>query len=137
MALLIASLHKLTDSYMKRAKNKDVAVKMCSEILLRSKEVVKKYLWEGEDICRFYVAPMYPILSKELLWWNTIIKERMMAITSLVRPWKIVFTRNIAQEVFDLLNVTIVKGNYGNIARGTRCVDTENQFDGTSKGYFI
>ena len=94
---------------MKRAKNKDVAAKICSEILLRSKEVVKKYLWEGEDVCMFYVAPMYPILSKELLRWNTIIKRRMKAITSLVRPWKIVFTRNIAQEVFDLLKLSSCK----------------------------
>lgn len=123
MASLIVSLHELTESYMKRAKNKDVAAKICSEILLRSKEVVKKYLWEGEDVCMFYVAPMYPILSKELLRWNTIIKRRMKAITSLVRPWKIVFTRNIAQEVFDLLKLTIVKGNYGKVVRSTRCVD--------------
>ena len=123
MASLIVSLHELTESYMKRAKNKDVAAKICSEILLRSKEVVKKYLWEGEDVCMFYVAPMYPILSKELLRWNTIIKRRMKAITSLVRPWKIVFTRNIAQEVFDLLKLTIPKGNYGKVVRSTRCVD--------------
>ena len=95
MASLIVSLHELTESYMKRAKNKDVAAKICSEILLRSKEVVKKYLWEGEDVCMFYVAPMYPILSKELLQWNTIIKRRMKAITSLVRPRKIMFTRNV------------------------------------------
>ena len=119
MASLIGSLHELTESSCK----KDVAAKICSEILLRFKEVVKKYLWEGEDVFMFHVAPMYPILSRELLRWDTIIKRRMKAITSLVRSWKIVFTRKIAQEVFDLLKLTIVKGNYGKVVRSTRCVD--------------
>ena len=56
---------QFTESYMKRAKNKDVAAKMCSEIILRVKEVVKEYLWEGEDVCMFYVAPMYQIFCTQ------------------------------------------------------------------------
>ncbi|CAB4025608.1 Hypothetical predicted protein, partial [Paramuricea clavata] len=124
MASLIVDLHKLTNDYIKRAKNRDVAGKICSEIILRSKEVVKKYLWEGEDACMFYVAPLYPIISRELLRWNIMIKRRMKAITSLARPWKICFSRNMAQEVFDLLKLTILKGNFGNLARSTRCVDS-------------
>lgn len=123
MASFIVGLHDLTNDYIKGAKNKDIAGKICSEVLTRSKEVVKKYLWEGEDACMFYVAPMYPMLSRELLRWNKIVHRRMKAITSLARPWKIFFIRNMAQEVFDLLKQTVLKGNYGTVAKSTRCVD--------------
>ena len=123
MASLIVQLHELTNEYIKRAKNKDIAGKICSEILLRSREVAKKYLWDGENACMFYVAPLYPILSRELLQWNNIIKRRMKAITSLARPWKIEFFRNMPREVFDLLKLTVLKGNYGKVARSTKCVD--------------
>ena len=80
MASLIVQLHELTNEYIKRAKNKDIAGEICSEILLRSREVAKKYLWDGGNACMFYVAPLYPILSRELLQWNNIIKRRMKAI---------------------------------------------------------
>jgi hypothetical protein len=71
------------------------------------------------------VAPLYPIISRELiLWWNIMIKRRMKAITLLACPWKICFSRNMAQEVFDLLKLTILKGNFGNLARSTQCIDS-------------
>jgi hypothetical protein len=55
MASLIVQLHELTNKYIKHAKNKDITGKICSEILLRSREVAKTYLWDGENACMFYV----------------------------------------------------------------------------------
>ena len=120
----MVGLHELVDDYLKRSKDKNTAGKICSEILIRSKEVAKKYLWEGEDSCLFHVAPIYPILSRELLRWNNLVKRRMRAVTSLARPWKIFFVRTMAQEVFDLLKLTILKGKYGTLTKTTCCVDS-------------
>ena len=62
MASLIVSLHDLIDNYIKKAKDREMAGKIGSEVLMRSKEVAKKYLFEGEDACMFHVMQIYPIV---------------------------------------------------------------------------
>ena len=49
MASLIVSLHDIVDNYIRKSKDREKACKIGSEVLLRSKEVAKKYLFDGED----------------------------------------------------------------------------------------
>ena len=53
MASLIVNLHDLVDNHTKKPKDREKAGKIGSEVLLRSKEVAEKYLFEGEDACMF------------------------------------------------------------------------------------
>ena len=64
MASLIVKLHEVVKDYINSAKSVDIAGKIRSEVLVRSKEVVKKYMWEGEDACEFHVALLYPIVAR-------------------------------------------------------------------------
>jgi hypothetical protein len=93
-------------------------------LILRSKEVAKKYLFEGEDACMFYVSQIYPMVSRELVRWTKIVAKRMKPRSSLSNPWSVKFSRNMPQEVFDLLKLTILKGHYGFVSKTTSCVET-------------
>ena len=114
-------MHELVNVYINSSQNKELAAKIGSEILERSREMANKYLWEGEDVCRFYVAQIYTIVAKELVHWNTIVHWRMKP--SLALPWKVQFARNMPQEEFDLLELIVLEGNYGSVVKKTRCVE--------------
>ena len=93
-------------------------------MLLRSKEVAKKYLFEGKDACMFHVSQIYPIVSRELLRWNKIVIRRMKQTSSMANPWGVQINRNMPEEVFNLLKLTVQKGNYGKLAKKTSCLVT-------------
>ena len=103
MASLIVNLHEIINDYIKNARDKELAGKIASEVLVRSKEVVKKFMFIGEDSCMYHVAHLYPMVSRELLWWNLIARRRMKATTSLAHPWQVIIARNMHEEVFNLL----------------------------------
>ena len=124
MASLIVNLHDVVDNYIKKSKDREKAGKIGSEVLLRSKEVAKKYLFEGEDACMFYVSQIYPMVSRELVRWTKIVAKRMKPRSSLSNPWGVKFSRNMPQEVFDLLKLTLLKGHYGIVSKKTCCVET-------------
>ena len=102
MASLIVPLHDLVNKYLRKAKNKDVAGKIASEVLTRCKEVAKKYILQGEDACMYHIALIYPIVSRELVRWNKIITRRMKPTPSLANPWGIQVVRNMPQEIFSV-----------------------------------
>ena len=119
IASLIVNLHEIINDYIKNARDKKLAGKIASEVLLRSKEVVKKFMFIGEDSCMY----LYPMVSRELLWWNRIASRRMKAVPSLAHPWQVVIVRNMHQEVFNLLKLTVIQGKYGTVAKKTKCVE--------------
>ena len=123
MASLIVNLHEIINDYTKHAKDKELAGKIASEVLLRSKEVVKKFIFVGEDSCMYHVANLYPMVSRELLWWNRIASRRMKATTSLAHPWQVCIVRNMHEEIFNLLKLTVIKGDYGTVVKKTKCVE--------------
>ena len=98
-------MEELVNCYVKcSAQNKGLVPKIGSEILELSREVAKKYLCVGEDVCMFYVAQIYPIVSTELIHWNKIVCRRMKPMTSLYLPCKVKFTtRNMRLEILFLL----------------------------------
>lgn len=49
---------------------------------------------------------------------------RMKWRSSLANPWGLICRRDMPQEVFDLLKLTLLKGNYEKIAKKTSCVET-------------
>lgn len=124
MASLMVGLHELVNDYIKKANNREIAGKIGSEVLLRSREVAKKYLFDGEDVCMFHVTQIYPIVSRELLRWNKIVIRRMKPTPSLANPWAVQVNRNMPEEVFSLLKLTLLKGKYGELAKNTNCVET-------------
>ena len=67
MASLLVNLLEVVESYIKNAKDKDIAGKIGSEVLERSRQVIKKYKFTPEDACIFHVAELYPMLSRELI----------------------------------------------------------------------
>ena len=123
MALLIVNLHEIINDYIKNARDKELAGKIASEVPVRSKEVVKKFMFIGEDSCMYHVANLYPMVSRELLWWNRIARRRMKATTSLAHPWQVIIVRNMHKEVFNLLKLTVMQGEYGTVAKNTKCVE--------------
>ena len=121
MASLLVNLHEVVESYIKKAKDRDIAEKIGSEVLERSRQVIKKYKFTPEDACLFHVAELYPMLSRELHRLLKIIHRRMKTSTVLSHPWSIRVIRNMPKELFELLRQTILTGNYGILARKTRC----------------
>ena len=117
------NLHEVVESYIKNAKDKDIAGKIGSEVLERSRQVIKKYKFTPEDACIFHVAELYPMLSRELHRLLKIIHRRMKTSTVLSHPWSIRIVRNMPKELFELLKQTILTGNYGILARKTRCLE--------------
>jgi hypothetical protein len=114
----------VVDSYIKKSNDREKAGKIGSEVLLTSKEVAKKYLFEGEDACMFHVSQIYPMVSRELVRWTKIVAKRMKPRSSLSNPWGVKLSRNMPQEVFNLLKLTILKGHYGIVSKNTSCVET-------------
>ena len=123
MASLLVSLHEVVEEYIKKAKDKDLAGKIGTEVLERSRQVAKKYLFTPEEACKFHVAEIYPILSRELLHCTKIIRRRMKSSTTLSHPWQIRIVRNLPLEIFELLKETILRGAYGNIVKQTKYVE--------------
>ena len=120
MASLIVKLHELVTDYIKKANNQEIAGKIGTEVLLRSKEVVKKHMWKGEDACMFHVALLHPIVSRELIQWNKIAIRRMKASTPSSHPWQICFSRDVPTEVYNVLKLSLLTGKYGDVLRSTR-----------------
>ena len=58
MASLLVNLHEVVESYIKKAKDRDIAEKIGSEVLERSRQVIKKYKFTPEDACLFHVAEL-------------------------------------------------------------------------------
>jgi hypothetical protein len=108
MASLVVKLHEIVNEYIKKANDKELAGKIGSEVLLRSKEVVKKYMYVGEDACMYHVAELYPMVSRELLCWTRIACRRMKAATCLAHPWQVCIVRNMHEEIFNLLRLTVI-----------------------------
>ena len=77
----------------------------------------------GEDSCMYHVANLYPMVSRKLLWWNRIPRWRMKAITSLPYPWQVIIVRNMHEEVFNLLKLTVIQGEHGTVAKNTKCIE--------------
>lgn len=123
MASLIVKLHDLVQDYIKSSKNVDVAGKIGAEVLLRSKEVVKKHMWEGEDACAFHVALVYLMVARELARWDKIASRRMKSSTRHLRPWQICFSRDVPVEEYDVLKLTVLTGKYGVVFKRTRNVE--------------
>lgn len=123
MASLIVKLHDVVKDYIKSAKNVDIAGKIGAEVLLRTKEVVKKHMWEGEDACAFHVALLYPIVARELTRWNKIATRRMKSSTRSSQPWQICFSRDVPVEEYKVLKLTILTGKYGVVFKSTRNVE--------------
>ncbi len=69
MASLIVNLHELVNGYVKKAHNKELAGKIGSEVLLRARQVAKKYMYDSENACMNHVTEIYPIVSRELKRW--------------------------------------------------------------------
>ena len=86
MASLLVKLHEVVESYIKNAKDKDIAGKIGSEVLERSRQVIKKYKFTPEDACIFHVDELYSMLSRELHRLLKIIHRRMKTSTALSRP---------------------------------------------------
>ena len=123
MASLIVKLHELVTDYIKKANNQEIAGKIGTEVLLRSKEVVKKHMWVGEDACMFHVALLHPIVSRELIQWNKIAIRRMKASTPSSHPWQICFSRDVPTEVYNVLKLSLLTGKYGDVLRSTRSLE--------------
>ena len=113
MASLLVSLHEVVEKYIKKASDKELAGKIGTEVLERSRQVAKKYLFTAEDACKFHVALLFPMLSRELLHFTKILRRRMKASTTLSHPWQIRIVRNLPVEIFELLKETILRGGYG------------------------
>ena len=70
-----------------------------------------------------YVAQINLLFRKSRFIWNKTVHRRMEPLTSLALPGKVQFSRNMPQEVFDLLKLTMLKGDYGIVVKKTRCVE--------------
>ncbi|CAB3996024.1 Hypothetical predicted protein [Paramuricea clavata] len=123
MASLLVSLHEVVEKYIKKANDKELAGKIGTEVLEHSRQVAKKYLFTAEDACKFHVAELFPMLSRELLHFTKILRRRMKTSTTLSHPWQIRIVRNIPVEIFELLKETILRGGYGNIVKKTKSVE--------------
>ena len=122
MVSLLVSLHEAVEDYIKKATNKELAGKIGAEVLERSRQVAKKYVFSAEEAWKLHVAELYPMLSRELLHCTKIICRRMKASTTLSHPWQVRIVRNFPLEVFELLKETILRGGYDNIVKKTKCV---------------
>ena len=71
----------------------------------------------------FHVAELYPMLSRELHHLLKIIHRRMKTSTALFYPWSLRIVRNMPKDLFELLKQTLLTGNYGILARKTRCLE--------------
>ena len=60
------------------------------------------------------------MLSRELLRWNKLITRRMKKTTSSSHPWKILFSRNVTKEVFEVLKLSVLEGGYGSLMKTTK-----------------
>ncbi len=45
------------------------------------------------------------------------------ATTSLAHPWQVCIVRNMHEEIFNLLKLTVIKGDYGTVVKKTKCVE--------------
>ena len=47
----------------------------------------------------------------------------MKATTSSANPWQVIIVRNMHEEVFNLLKLTVIQGEYGTVAKNTKCIE--------------
>ena len=90
---------------------------------MRSKEVVKKHMWVGEDACMFHVALLHPIVSGELIQWHKIAMRRIKAPTPSSHPWQICLSHDVPTEVYNVLKLSLLTGKYGDILKSTRSLE--------------
>ncbi len=104
MASLIVSVHDIVMNYIKKAKDKDIAGKIGSEVLDTVKDVVKKHMFEPPHALMYGSVKPIKILSREIIRVNKLVVRRMKPSPVGKSPWKISFSRYMPTEVFDLLD---------------------------------
>ena len=104
MASLIMSVHDSVMNYIKKAKDKDIAGKIGSEVLDMVKDIVKKHMFDPPNALTYWSIKPIKILSREMIRVNKLVVRRMKPSPVGKTPWKISLSRYMPTEIFDLFD---------------------------------
>ena len=104
MASLIMSVHDSVMNYIKKAKDKDIAGKIGSEVLDMVKDIVKKHMFDPPNVLTYWSIKPIKILSREMIRVNKLVVRRMKPSPVGKTPWKISLSRYMPTEIFDLFD---------------------------------
>ena len=107
MASLIMSVNDSVINYIKKAKDKDIAGKIGSEVLVMVKDIVKKHMFDPPNALTYWSIKPIKILSREMIRVNKLVVRRMKPSPVGKTPWKISLSRYMPTDIFDLFD------NYG------------------------
>ena len=104
MASLIMSVHDSVMNYIKKAKDKDIAGKIGSEVLDMVKDIVKKHMFDPPNALTYWSIKPIKILSREMIRVNKLVVRQMKPSPVGKTPWKILLSRYIPTEIFYLFD---------------------------------
>ena len=100
MASLLVSVHDTVMNYIKKAKDKDLAGKIGSEDTV--KDVIRKPMFEPRRAIMYRSVKPSKIVSREIIRINKLVVRRMKPSPLGKMHWKILFSRYMPTDVFDL-----------------------------------
>ena len=100
MAALLVKLHEAVHDYKNSSKDKALATEIGGELLVLSRAVIKKHIFDSERAFKFHLAQPARMLARIVAFWHI---RKMKRKTRASRPWTVNFSRNLPLEVCDCL----------------------------------
>lgn len=103
MTALLVKLHEAVNDYKNSSKDKALATEIGGELLVLSRAVIKKHIFDSERAFKFHLAQPARMLARIVAFWHIRMLRKMKRKTRASRPWTVNFSRNLPLEVCDCL----------------------------------
>lgn len=103
MAALLVKLHEAGNDYKNSIKDKALATEIGGKLLVLSRAVIKKHIFDSERAFKFHLAQPARMLARIVAFWHIRMLRKMKRKTRASRPWTVNFSRNLPLEVCDCL----------------------------------
>ena len=139
MAGLLVKLHEAVNDYKSCSEDKALATEIGGELLVLSRAIIKKHMFDSERAFKFHLAQPTRMLARIVAFWHIRMLRKMRRKTRASRPWTVNFSWNLPLEVFDCFKVVALAPVAGGVVvRNTRAVHEIHITDmGKMKGLFL
>lgn len=103
MAALLVKLHEAVNDYRNSSEDKALATEIGGKLLVLSRAVIKKHIFDSERAFKFHLAQPARMLARIVAFWHIRMLRKMRRNTRASRPWTVNFSRNLPLEVCDCL----------------------------------
>ena len=143
MAALLVKLHEAVNDYKNSSKDKALATEIGGEILVLSRAVIKKHIFDSERAFKFHLAQPARMLARIVAFWHIRMMRKMKRKTQrktrASRPWTVNFSWNLSWEVCDCFKVVALAPVAGGVVVRNACAVHEIHITdmGEMKGLFL